>query len=93
MDWNENPTITSLDSIAAPINDIQFPTITVCNDKLHEVQDNWSFLETILNFFDYDLNMEKDFQLLFRSIKDVDTKKDSYANGRKRFYGISDRQN
>ena len=72
LDWNENPTITSLDSIAAPINDIQFPTITVCNDKLHEVQDNWSFLETILNFFDYDLNMEKDFQFLFRSIKDVD---------------------
>ena len=72
LDWNENPTITSLDSIAAPINDIQFPTITVCNDKLHEIQDNWSFLETILNFFDYDLNMEKDFQFLFRSIKDVD---------------------
>ena len=72
MDWNENPTITSLDSIAAPINDIQFPTITVCNDKLHEIQDNWSFLESILNFLDFDLNVEKDFQFLFKSIKDVD---------------------
>ena len=72
LDKNENPTITSLDSIAAPINDIQFPTITVCNDKLHEIQDNWSFLESILNFLEFDLNVEKDFQFLFTSIKDVD---------------------
>ena len=32
-DWLENPVQTTLDSIAAPIEDIQFPTVTVCQDE------------------------------------------------------------
>ena len=31
-DWFHNPIITSVDSIAAPIDLIQFPTITVCHE-------------------------------------------------------------
>ena len=49
-DWNKNPVITSLDSIATPIEDVQFPTVTVCDDKPNEVHDNWSFIESLFNF-------------------------------------------
>ena len=52
-DWSKNPVITSLDSIATPIEDVQFPTVTVCNNKWNEVQDNWAFLESLLNFIDF----------------------------------------
>ena len=52
-DWQKDPVITSLDSIAAPIENIQFPTITVCNDKWNEVHDNWNFLESLLDFLDF----------------------------------------
>ena len=52
-DWNKNPVITSLDSIATPIDDVQFPTVTVCNDKGNEVHDNWAFIESLLNFLHF----------------------------------------
>ena len=44
-----------MDSIAAPIDDIQFPTVTVCQDEKRQ-PDRWAFLETILNIvqFQYD---------------------------------------
>jgi hypothetical protein len=47
-DWANNPVITTLDSIAAPINLIQFPTVTVCTEN-NSPPDNWAFAETILN--------------------------------------------
>ena len=47
-DWEETPVITTLDSIAAPISMIQFPTVTICQDE-YKRPDNWAFLETILN--------------------------------------------
>ena len=47
-DWSENPVITSVDSIAAPIDLIQFPTITICQSEKKQ-PDNWAFLETIYN--------------------------------------------
>ena len=45
--------ITSLDSIATPIDEIQFPTLTVCDDKANEVHDNWAFIESTFNFLEY----------------------------------------
>ena len=48
-DWNSNPTITSLDSI----DEVQFPTLTVCDDKANEVHDNWAFIESLFNFLEY----------------------------------------
>ena len=47
-DWSENPVITSIDSIAAPIDLIQFPTVTICQNEKRQ-PDNWAFLETIFN--------------------------------------------
>ena len=52
-EWYTDPVITSLDSIATPIEFVQFPTITVCNDKGNEVHDNWAFIESLLNFLHF----------------------------------------
>jgi hypothetical protein len=51
IDWNANQTITTLESIATPIQKVQFPTVTVCPHE-HSPPDNWSFLEKILNSID-----------------------------------------
>jgi hypothetical protein len=56
-DWANNPVITTLDSIAAPITRIQFPTVTVCMDN-NSPPDNWAFAETLLNV----ISFECDFQ-------------------------------
>ena len=53
IEWYDDPVITSLDSIATPVEFVQFPTITVCNDKFNEVHDNWAAIENIFNFVDY----------------------------------------
>jgi hypothetical protein len=53
IDWEDNPIITTLDSIAAPIDLAQFPTVTVCSEK-NTPPDNWSFLENVLNFLSFD---------------------------------------
>ena len=84
IDWNENPVITSLDSIAAPIDDLQFPTLTVCNDKTNERQDNWALIESLMDHLDfkcsypstgYDCSptnkLRSDFQFLIESIVTV----------------------
>ena len=48
VDWNANETITTLDSIATPIQNVQFPTVTVCPHE-YASPDNWAFLEKFLN--------------------------------------------
>ena len=48
IDWESNQTITTLDSIATPIQEVQFPTVTVCPHE-ESPPDNWSFLEKFLN--------------------------------------------
>ena len=52
-DWEEHQTITTLDSIAVPIEEVQFPTVTVCPNP-ESPPDNWSYLEKILNIFETD---------------------------------------
>ena len=48
-EWDQDPVITTMDSIAAPIRDLQFPTLTACTSQ-NKSPDNWSALEVILNF-------------------------------------------
>ena len=48
-EWHASPVITTLDSIAAPVTSIQFPTVTVCQEEFHP-KDHWAILENILNF-------------------------------------------
>ena len=60
-DWSANPVITTLDTIVAPIEEIQFPTVTVCQDE-SKAPDNWAFLETVMNsiaFKCYDPTIKK----------------------------------
>ena len=47
-DWEKHPVLTTLDTIAAPVQDIRFPTVTVCQDP-YKQPDNWAYLETVLN--------------------------------------------
>ena len=42
-----------MDSIAAPVQDIQYPTITVCQDE-NKPPDNWALLELIFNNFAFE---------------------------------------
>ena len=60
--WEYNPTITTLDTIAAPIDDIQFPTVTVCNDYVRNVPDKWAILENLLNLINFDCQNVEDLR-------------------------------
>ena len=76
--WSEHPVITTLDSITAPIDDVQFPTITVCSA---DQPNTWAFLENVLNNVAVECDNDKDcmntnqlrqdFQYIFESIGDV----------------------
>ena len=46
IDWNENQTITTISSIATPVQETQFPTVTVCQNP-DTPPDVWSFLEKL----------------------------------------------
>ena len=52
IDWEDNPVITTMDSIAAPIKDIQRPTVTVCPDE-NTLPDNWAPIEVIANYLSF----------------------------------------
>ena len=76
IDWNENQTITTLESIATPIQKVQFPTVTVCPHE-DSSPDNWSFLEKILNSIDLsDPNLRNEIinSLLTKLQKDLERK-------------------
>ena len=76
VDWETNQTITTLESIATPIQKVQFPTVTVCPHE-DSPPDNWSFLEKILNSIDLsDPNLRNDIinPLLTKLQKDLERK-------------------
>ena len=52
LDWSRNPVVTTLDSIASPIDLIQFPTITICDDE-YKVPDRWTLIEHLLNQLEF----------------------------------------
>ena len=56
MEWSEDPVITTLESISAPINEIQFPTVTVCEEV---PPDNWALPEKILNLLAFECKREE----------------------------------
>ena len=59
-EWYNDPVITSLDSIAEPIDSLQFPTVTVCRDQSKDPADNWAFLENLLNFLAFKCTIVND---------------------------------
>ena len=45
-DWQHNPVITTLDTVALPIEEIEFPAITICpQGSLEEIWDSVLFLQ------------------------------------------------
>ena len=66
LDWEDNQTITTLESIANPIQDVYFPTVTVCPHEKN-VPDNWSFLEKLLNAADPNTNIGAKYLGVFSS--------------------------
>ena len=50
-DWNDRPVITSVETIDAPVNEIQFPTITFCHEDYFQ-PDNWALTEIVFNNFE-----------------------------------------
>ena len=65
FEWSNSPVITSLDSIAAPIENIQYPTVTVCRRE-YKAPDIWAMLEIVLNTIDINnQDVRKDFDYLF----------------------------
>ena len=52
-EWSEKQTITTLDSIAAPIKDVQFPSVTVCPERFTK-PDNWALPQLVLNSFAFE---------------------------------------
>ena len=76
--WSDNPVITTLETISAPIDEIQFPTVTVCDQK---PADNWGPIEKVLNPLAFECynpisnsckestkEIRKDFKFLIASI-------------------------
>lgn len=51
MDWEENPVVTTINSIHTPIKDVQFPTITFCRNDNSNL-DEWELVEHVFNFFE-----------------------------------------
>ena len=62
--WEEEPVITTLDSIAAPIHKIQFPTVTVCRDEYRQ-PNHWAFLETVLNYLAFQCGINEHLNELY----------------------------
>ena len=56
-DWTENPVVTSIDTVEAPITDVPFPALSVCHASPNFHQ-NWQLPELILNFIDINSNSE-----------------------------------
>ena len=51
-DWDDNPLITNVEDFEAPLNNIEFPAITVIHEPDYQT-DNWALPELILNFFEF----------------------------------------
>ncbi len=47
-EWETHPLMTTLESIDAPLKEIQFPTVTICQEEKSPV-DPWSLPEKLLN--------------------------------------------
>ena len=70
ISWDDQPTITTLDSIAAPIEDIQFPTVTVCNEE-YKKPDDWTLAEIIMNAVAFECRDEYDEFITYPGYKEL----------------------
>ena len=79
--WANDPILTTLDTIAAPIDNVQFPTVTACNIYWDYPPNSWSIIENTLNLVNFDCrgsedcksidSIQKDFGYLIEPIIDL----------------------
>ena len=67
VNWNEDQTVTTLQSIATPIQETRFPTVTVCPHE-DSPPDNWSYLEKILNAFAFSDQLRHEMNNIFSEL-------------------------
>ena len=52
--WKTHPVETTIDQVGVPVQELPFPTITVCDTKSLQMprRNQWMFIETLLNSLD-----------------------------------------
>ena len=77
--WANDPILTTLDTIAAPIDNVQFPTVTACSDYKRNPPNNWAIIENTLNLVHFDCrktdkdcesinSVHEDFEFLIKPV-------------------------
>ena len=56
-EWESDPVMTTIDSMAKPVSTVNFPTVTVCQNK-HGPLDNWALVEKVVNFIKFECNYD-----------------------------------
>ena len=51
-DWEENPILMTVDTFDVPIEEIEFPAITLCPSPTLQ-PDNWALTEQVFNSFKF----------------------------------------
>ena len=54
VSWNETPLQTTIEKVSMPIEDIEFPAVTVCDTESLQMprRNRWMYLEQLLNWVD-----------------------------------------
>ena len=55
-DWNETPLETTIEQVSLPVEQLNYPAVTVCNPSELQMprRNRWMYLEKLLNWIDVD---------------------------------------
>ena len=59
QDWNENPILMTVETLDSPLQDIEFPAVTLCPSNDFQ-PDNWDLTEKVLNMFKFNCEVGKE---------------------------------
>ena len=53
-DWNETPLETTIEQVSLPVEELNYPAVTVCNPSELQMprRNRWMYLEKLLNWID-----------------------------------------
>ena len=80
QDWSDNPVLMTVDTFDSPMQNIEFPAVTLCPSD-HFQPDNWALTEQVFNSFEFHCQpgndvcneLRNDFQPVLRIIFDLVT--------------------
>ena len=54
--WNETPLETTIEQVSLPVEELNYPAVTVCNPSELQMprRNRWMYLEKLLNWIDVD---------------------------------------